>query len=60
MFSTKGAFEAAQAIEAMGKDGNLASGQKAFGMLERELAQLVEAVTAMRKTLRKRDGRPKV
>ena len=53
MFSTKGAFEAARALEAMGKKGNLARGMKAYGVLEKQLAQLVDAVTAMRKTLRK-------
>ena len=48
MFSTKSAFEAARALEDMGKRGNLAEGKKAYEVLEREMAQLVKAIGALR------------
>ena len=48
MFSTKGAFEAARTLEDMGKNANLAGGQKVYEALEKEMAQLVKAIGALR------------
>jgi len=48
MFSTKSAFEAARALEDMGKRGNLSGGKKAYEALEKEMAQLVKAIGALR------------
>ena len=54
MFSTKNAFQAARTLEAMGKKKSLPGAQRAYGVLERELSQLAEVVTALRKKLRAR------
>ncbi len=54
MFSTKGAFESARSLEAMGKKGSLSRGRRTYQALERELSQLIKAITALRNKVRVR------